>query len=54
MDALSTALLMQIPSIVDTIVEWIPSIDFDNSKDDSSISLFETTIRFVGGLLSGE
>lgn len=54
MDALSTALLMQIPDIVDTIVEWIPSIDFDNSKDDSSISLFETTIRFVGGLLSGE
>jgi len=53
-DALSTALLMQIPDIVDTIVEWIPSIDFDNSKDDSSISLFETTIRFVGGLLSGE
>ncbi|KAH8593366.1 glycoside hydrolase [Bisporella sp. PMI_857] len=51
-DALSTAILMQIPTIVNPIVEWIPTINFDIAKDDSEISLFETTIRYVGGLLS--
>jgi mannosyl-oligosaccharide alpha-1,2-mannosidase len=43
---------MQIPEIVDTIVEFIPTIDFDVT--DSEISLFETTIRYIGGMLSGK
>ncbi|KAG9240026.1 glycoside hydrolase [Calycina marina] len=51
-DALSTALLMQLPDIVDTIVDYVPTVDFDHAVDDSQISLFETTIRFIGGLLS--
>jgi hypothetical protein len=42
---------MQIPEIVDTIVEFIPTIDFDVT--DSEVSLFETTIRYIGGMLSG-
>ncbi|KAG4430881.1 hypothetical protein IFR05_013640 [Cadophora sp. M221] len=50
-DALSTALVMQIPDIVDTIVEFIPTINFDKTAD--QVSLFETTIRYLGGMLSG-
>lgn len=51
-DALSTALLMDEHDIVDTILEYIPTIDFDQT--DTSISVFETTIRYLGGLVSGE
>ncbi|KAL2063044.1 hypothetical protein VTL71DRAFT_6116 [Oculimacula yallundae] len=50
-DAFSTALIMQIPEIVDTILEFIPTIDFDKTND--TVSLFETTIRYLGGMLSG-
>lgn len=50
-DALSTALVMRIPEIVDEIVNYIPTIDY--SKTDSLVSLFETTIRYLGGMLSG-
>jgi mannosyl-oligosaccharide alpha-1,2-mannosidase len=43
---------MQIPEIVDTIVKFIPTIDFDVTG--SEVSLFETTIRYIGGMLSGK
>lgn len=43
---------MQIPEIVDTIVEFIPTINFDKTAD--QVSLFETTIRYLGGMLSGK
>lgn len=43
---------MQIPEIVDQILDYIPTINFDEADDE--ISLFETTIRYVGGLLSGD
>jgi mannosyl-oligosaccharide alpha-1,2-mannosidase len=52
-DALSTAIIMEIPSIVRTVVNYVPSIDWSVSYDDMSVSLFETTIRYLGGLLSG-
>lgn len=51
-DAFSTAIVMESQEIVDVILDWIPTIDFDNT--DSEISLFETTIRYVGGLLAGK
>ena len=37
--------------IVNQIIDYVPTIDF--SKTDSEVSLFETTIRYLGGLLSG-
>ncbi|KAG0649854.1 putative mannosyl-oligosaccharide alpha-1 [Hyphodiscus hymeniophilus] len=52
-DAFSTALVMQIPSIVSTILEYIPTIDFDAPVPGSQVSLFETTIRYLGGMLAG-
>ncbi|KAL9117382.1 MAG: hypothetical protein Q9187_006083, partial [Circinaria calcarea] len=50
-DAFSTALVMQIPEIVDEILDYIPTINFANTTTD--VSLFETTIRYLAGMLSG-
>lgn len=52
-DALSTAILMESQDVVTTILEYIPSIDFNVSKGNVPVSLFETTIRYLGGMLSG-
>jgi mannosyl-oligosaccharide alpha-1,2-mannosidase len=38
--------------IVNQIVDYIPTVNLKQSPE-SSISLFETTIRYLGGLLSG-
>ena len=52
-DALSTACVMEIPDIVNQIVNYIPSIDWSVSYEDEVVSVFETTIRYLGGMLSG-
>ncbi|KUJ20463.1 glycoside hydrolase [Mollisia scopiformis] len=50
-DAFSTAIVMQIQPIVTEILNFIPTIDFDTTT--SQVSLFETTIRYLAGMLSG-
>ncbi|KAF1945728.1 mannosyl-oligosaccharide alpha-1,2-mannosidase-like protein [Clathrospora elynae] len=50
-DALSTALLMGETETVNQILEHIPTIDWSQTSDE--VSLFETTIRYLGGMLSG-
>ena len=50
-DALSTAIIMQEANITDIILNHIASIDY--TKTNSTCSLFETTIRYIGGMLSG-
>jgi mannosyl-oligosaccharide alpha-1,2-mannosidase len=50
-DALSTAIVMGEAAIVEDIVKHISTIDF--SKTNSAVSLFETTIRYLGGMISG-
>lgn len=53
-DALSTACVMRIPEIVNQIVNYIPTIDYSQSRPaDEQVSLFETTIRYLGGMLAG-
>ncbi|KAK3333793.1 glycoside hydrolase family 47 protein [Cercophora scortea] len=49
-DAFSTALVMGDWPVVEKILNFVPTIDFSNTTTD--ISLFETTIRYLGGLLS--
>jgi mannosyl-oligosaccharide alpha-1,2-mannosidase len=44
---------MKLPEIVNQIVDYVPDIDWSVSADNEAVSLFETTIRYVGGLLSG-
>ncbi|KAF3008486.1 maturation of Asn-linked oligosaccharides protein [Curvularia kusanoi] len=50
-DALTTALVMGQRDIVNQIISHIPKIDW--SVTSSEVSLFETTIRYLGGMLSG-
>ncbi|GAD98749.1 mannosyl-oligosaccharide alpha-1,2-mannosidase 1B [Paecilomyces variotii No. 5] len=50
-DALSTALVMRLPDVVDDILKYVPTIDY--SKTSQQVSLFETTIRYLAGMLSG-
>jgi len=38
--------------VVDQILEYVPTINFDNTT--TEVSLFETTIRYLGGLVSGK
>jgi mannosyl-oligosaccharide alpha-1,2-mannosidase len=44
---------MGIPEIVNEIIDYVPTIDWSVSYDNEVVSLFETTIRYLGGLLSG-
>lgn len=43
---------MKNQTIVDEILAHVPEIDFGVSYEDEQVSLFETTIRYVGGMLS--
>ncbi|KAG6009357.1 hypothetical protein E4U21_002665 [Claviceps maximensis] len=53
-DALSTAIIMQDSMTVDMILTYVPTIDFTTTKEvNSAISLFETNIRYLGGLIAG-
>ena len=51
LDAFSTALVMGNQEVVDIILDYIPTIDFSTSAYE--ISLFETNIRYIGGMLAG-
>lgn len=50
-DALSTALVMESQPIVTDILNYIATIDYTSTA--TEVSLFETTIRYLGGMLSG-
>ncbi|KAM7224121.1 glycoside hydrolase family 47 protein [Rhypophila decipiens] len=50
-DALSTALIMRDALPIAQILDHIRTINFDNTT--TEVSLFETTIRYLGGLISG-
>lgn len=46
---------MEESDIVNQILKYAATIDFTTTKEvDSSISLFETNIRYLGGLLAGK
>nr|POE80153.1 mannosyl-oligosaccharide alpha-1,2-mannosidase [Quercus suber] len=51
-DAFSTALVMGDADIVNIILDYVPTINWSVSYEDEAVSLFETTIRYLGGLLS--
>ncbi|KAI0386383.1 glycoside hydrolase family 47 protein [Hypomontagnella monticulosa] len=52
-DAISTALVMGKGDVITQIVDHIQTINFNATAPGSeSVSLFETTIRYLGGLLS--
>lgn len=53
-DALSTAIMMEQVDIVDFILDYIPTVDFTQTVQPPGgvVSLFETNIRYFGGMLS--
>lgn len=54
-DAFSTALVMENADVVSEILQYIPTINFNTTADPTiTLSLFETTIRYLGGLLAGK
>ncbi|KAH7325710.1 glycoside hydrolase, family 47 [Stachybotrys elegans] len=53
-DALSTAAIMGQADIVQQILDFVPTINFTTTEEpDSVISVFETNIRYLAGLISG-
>lgn len=54
-DALSTAIILEESETVNQILKHVSTIDFTTTKEvNSSISLFETNIRYLGGLIAGK
>lgn len=54
-DALSTAIIMRDFFTVKQILDFVPKIDFTTTKvANEGISVFETNIRYLGGLISGK
>ncbi|KAK0216656.1 glycoside hydrolase family 47 protein [Armillaria nabsnona] len=51
-DALGTMHIMGLNDFLDEAIEYIGQVDFSESKTSSHVSVFETTIRYLGGLLS--
>ncbi|KAH6608814.1 glycosyl hydrolase family 47 [Trichoderma cornu-damae] len=53
-DGLDTAIIMGDADVVNTILQRVPQINFTTTAvANQGISVFETTIRYVGGLLAG-
>lgn len=53
-DSLTTAIIMEQAEIVEQILDFAATIDFTTTKEeDSEISVFETNIRYLAGLISG-
>ena len=53
-DTLSTALILGDADTVNEILEFVPTVDFTTTKKfNDSVSVFESNIRYLGGLLSG-
>ncbi|KAI5779124.1 glycoside hydrolase [Geopyxis carbonaria] len=50
-DALTTAILMELDDVVMEQLEFLSTVDFTTTA--TEVSLFETTIRYLGGLISG-
>ncbi|KAI2633441.1 glycoside hydrolase family 47 protein [Xylaria nigripes] len=52
-DALSTALIMENDEVLSIVIDHIRSIDFNRTVEGGEqLSLFETTIRYLAGMLS--
>ncbi|TFK22434.1 seven-hairpin glycosidase [Coprinopsis marcescibilis] len=51
-DSMSTMYIMGLTDLFEEAVEFSSKIDFTQSKIPDKVSVFETTIRFLGGLLS--
>ncbi|KAJ7158364.1 glycoside hydrolase family 47 protein [Mycena crocata] len=51
-DAMPTMFILGLEDIFEEAVNFSSQIDFSDSKTSDTVSIFETTIRYLGGLLS--
>lgn len=51
-DALDTLYIMGLHKDFDDAQDYVASINWDKIRNDEPVQLFETVIRYVGGLLS--
>ncbi|KAK0438907.1 glycoside hydrolase family 47 protein [Armillaria borealis] len=51
-DAMSTMYIMDLDNLLNEAVDYAGTIDFRSSKTSDHVSTFETTIRYLGSLLS--
>ncbi|KAJ7686656.1 glycoside hydrolase family 47 protein [Mycena rosella] len=51
-DAMPTMFVMGLENIFEEAVNFSSKIDFSKSQTSDTVSIFETTIRYIGGLLS--
>ncbi|OBZ67632.1 putative mannosyl-oligosaccharide alpha-1,2-mannosidase 1B [Grifola frondosa] len=51
-DALTMLFLIDQPDVFESAVNYTATIDFSMSNTDSTVSVFETTIRYMGSMLS--
>ncbi|KAI3600436.1 glycoside hydrolase family 47 protein [Moniliophthora roreri] len=51
-DAMSTMYIMGLDDYFTEAINFVKTIDFNVSKTGATVSVFETTIRYLGGLLS--
>ncbi|KAI0298745.1 glycoside hydrolase [Multifurca ochricompacta] len=51
-DAMSTMHIMGLTDYFDEALGYVQTIDFSKSKTPATVSVFESTIRYIGGLLS--
>lgn len=51
-DSIDTAIIMGLDDIVQEMMEFIARIDFRLPKTDEPVQMFETNIRYLGGLIS--
>ncbi|ELU41720.1 glycoside hydrolase family 47 protein [Rhizoctonia solani AG-1 IA] len=51
-DSLSTMYIMGLEDLFSEGVQFTLDLDFSRSKTNSTVSLFESTIRYIGGILS--
>ncbi|KAF9445727.1 glycoside hydrolase family 47 protein [Macrolepiota fuliginosa MF-IS2] len=51
-DGMSTMSIMGLDNYLGDAIKFASQIDFSKSKTSDSVSVFETTIRYIGGLLS--
>ncbi|KAF6757956.1 glycoside hydrolase [Ephemerocybe angulata] len=51
-DAMGTMAIMGLDDFLTEAIDYSSNIDFSRSKTSETVSIFETTIRYLGGLLS--
>lgn len=50
-DAFDLAVIMRLPDVVADMLNFIPTIDF--TRTSTQVNVFETNIRYLGGMISG-